>query len=332
MATPVQSQSTPPGKVLLLKESEVRQLLTMDLALEAVEKALRAEAFNEGVNIVRGRAQTDHAMLHCLGGAIKVLGAMGAKVYSTSKKHPSRFLIPLFDGKTAALLALIQADHLGQVRTGAASGIATRFMARPDADDVGVFGSGKQARTQIEAMCKVRKVARISVYSPNEERRQRFATEMTASLGVPVEAVAQPELAARGKHIICTATNARDPVLNGEWIEPGTHLNLIGSNFLARAEADVETLRKANRFVIDSKDQGHLEAGDFQVGIEANVLKWSQVIQLGEIVVGRQKGRDSEEEITIFKSLGLGIEDVATAIGVYRLAVQQSVGTWIDWE
>src|SRR5262249_341058 len=142
--------------------------------------------------IPRQRVVTDHSMLHVMGAAAKSLGVMGAKVYATSRKGAATFLVSLFDGKTGALLSLMQADYLGQVRTGAASGIATKYMARPDAAEVGVFGSGKQARTQVEAICQVRKVRRVSVYSPNEERRKAFADEMGRRCGVEVVPVGRP--------------------------------------------------------------------------------------------------------------------------------------------
>src|SRR5262249_30593298 len=147
----------------------------MELALEAVEQGLRKMALDEAHVIPRQRAVTDHAMLHVMAATAKSLGVMGSKVYSTSRKGAAQFLVSLFDGKTGALLSLMQADHLGRVRRGAASGIATKYMARGDAAEVGVFGSGKQARTQIEAICKVRKVRLVSVYSPNEDRRKAFA-------------------------------------------------------------------------------------------------------------------------------------------------------------
>jgi ornithine cyclodeaminase/alanine dehydrogenase-like protein (mu-crystallin family) len=332
MATPSQDRGLPAGKVLLLREADVRQALTMEMALEAVERALRAHALEEAVNVPRGRAQTDHAMLHCMAGAIKGMGVMAAKVYATSKKHPARFVVPLFDGRTAALLALIQADYLGQVRTGAASGVATKYLAQAESEDVGLYGTGKQARTQIEAVCKVRKIRRVTVYSPTEEHRNRFATEMSEVLGVRVEPAARPELAAQGKGIVITATSSREPVLLGAWLSQGTHLNVIGSNFLGKAEVDSATIRRANHIVIDSKDQGRLEAGDFQQALEDGLLKWSDVHELGQIVIGRYPGRKQPEDITLFKSLGLAIEDVAVAARVYQVAVQQGLGTVIDWE
>src|SRR5262249_2957904 len=153
---------------------------------------------------------TDHATLHTMAATAKSLGVMGSKVYATGRKGAATFLVSLFDGKTAALLALIQADYLGQVRTGAASGAATKYMARPDAREVVVVGSGKQARTQVEAVCKVRKVRSVAVYSPNEGRRRAFAQELSQRCAVEVVPVARPELAAQDKDIVITATTSRE--------------------------------------------------------------------------------------------------------------------------
>ena len=152
MSSPSTMMPTP-GRVLLLNEDEVRRLATMDLALEAVEAGMRKLGLDEAQLIPRQRAVSDHATLHVMAAAAKTLGVMGAKVYATGRKGAATFLVPLFDGKTSQLLALIQSDYLGQARTGAASGVATKYLARPDAAELGVFGSGKQARTQGEAMC-----------------------------------------------------------------------------------------------------------------------------------------------------------------------------------
>jgi ornithine cyclodeaminase/alanine dehydrogenase-like protein (mu-crystallin family) len=317
--------------VLLLNEDEVRRLLTMDLALEAVEQGLRKMALDEVQVIPRARAVTDHAMLHTMAATAKSLGVMGSKVYSTSRKGAAVFVVSLFDGKTGALLALIQADYLGQVRTGAASGIATRYMARPDAAEVGVYGSGKQARTQVEAVCKVRKVRRVSVYSPSEQHRKDFAAEMSARCEVEVVPVSRPEQAAQDKDVIVTATSSREPVLHGHWVPQGCHINAIGSNFLGKAEVDVATLRRCADVVVDSKDQARLEAGDFQQAIEDGALHWADVRELGQVIVGRYPVRKHPPDVTLFKSLGIAIEDVVVAGRLYQKAVAEGAGRFIDW-
>ncbi|HYV34393.1 MAG TPA: ornithine cyclodeaminase family protein, partial [Gemmataceae bacterium] len=316
--------------VLLLTEEDVRRLLTMEMALEAVEQGLRKLALDEAVNVPRARAQTDHAMLHTMSAAAKTLGYMGTKCYATSRKG-SNFLFSLFDGKSGALLALIQADYLGQVRTGAASGVATQYMARPEAAEVGVFGSGKQARTQLQAVCKVRKIRRAQVYSPNEERRRAFAQEMTDVCQCEVQPVPRPEMAAEDKDIVITATSSREPVLNGNWISEGTHLNVIGSNFLGKAEVDAVCVRRCASIIVDSKDQARIEAGDFVQPLEDGSIHWSAIHELGQVIVGRYTGRAHAEDVTMFKSLGIAIEDVAVAGVVYQKAVETGVGRTVEW-
>jgi ornithine cyclodeaminase/alanine dehydrogenase-like protein (mu-crystallin family) len=316
--------------VLLVTEDEVRRVLTMEMALDAVEDGLRKMALDEAQNVARARCQTDHAMLHVLSAAAKSLSVLGYKSYTTSRKG-HHFHVGLYDGKTGALLALIQADYLGQVRTGAASGVATEYMARPDASEVGLFGSGKQARTQLEAICKVRKIRRVQVYSPNEERRRRFAAEMRERCLTEVEPVPRPEMAAEDKDIIITATTSRDPVLNGHWIAEGTHINAIGSNFLGKAEIDDVAVRRCESIAVDSKDQARLEAGDFVQALEEGAIHWADVHELGQIIVGRYSGRAHPQDVTLFKSLGIAIEDVAVAARVYAAAQAAGIGRRVDW-
>src|SRR5262249_16676988 len=157
-----------------------------------------------------------------------------------------QFVVSLYDGKTGALLSLIQADWLGRMRTGAASGVATRYMARPDASEVGLYGSGHQAQTQLMAVCRVRRVRQVKVYNPSEERRAAFARERSERCQVEVVPVARPELAAEGNDIIITATTSRDPVLHGAWVAQGAHVNAVGSNYLGRAEVDSALFRKCS--------------------------------------------------------------------------------------
>ncbi len=269
-------------------------------------------------------------MQHMMAASAKRLGVMGYKAYATSRKNQS-FHVGLFDGKTAALIALIQADYLGQVRTGAASGVATEYMARPDASEVGIFGSGKQARTQLIAICKVRKVRHVQIYSPDEEHRRAFAAEMSEICQTEVEPVPRPEMAAEDKDIIITATSSREPVLNGHWISEGTHINAIGSNFLGKAEIDAVAVRRCESIVVDSKDQARLEAGDLVQPIEDGSIHWSDVHELGQVIVGRYTGRAHPQDVTLFKSLGIAIEDLAVAAAIYAKAQASGAGRRIEW-
>ena len=312
--------------ILYLTEAEVARVLTMDLALETTAAAFRKLALDEAVNNPRQRCQTDHVMLHVLPAAAKTLGAIGFKAYTVSKMGGAQFHVTLFDPKQGGITAILEADLLGQFRTGAASGVATKKLARADANAVGLFGTGKQARTQLLAVCKVRSIKKVSVFGRDAERRKAFATQLSQETGVEVVPVEKPEEAAKGHDIVITATAAREPVLFGEWVTPGQHLNLIGSNFLGKTESDVEVFRRTQVVVVDSKEQAKMEAGDFVEPTKAGVLQWSDVIELAPLSVGRYPGRESPEDVTLFKSLGLGIEDIALAVKVVELAKQQGLG------
>jgi ornithine cyclodeaminase/alanine dehydrogenase-like protein (mu-crystallin family) len=315
--------------ILLLNEAEVKNLLTMEMALEAVETALRKLGLDEAQNIPRSRCQTDHVVLHVMSAAAKSLGVAGYKAYGTSRQG-AHFHVGLFDGKTGELTAIVQADYLGQMRTGAASGVATKFLARPDSATVGLFGTGKQARTQLLAVCKVRAIKHVAVYSRREENRRAFCAEMTPLCQCPVEPAARSEEAAVGKDIVITATSSRDPVLQGDWLTDGAHLNIIGSNYLSKSEIDVAVVRRAKSIFVDSIDQAHLEAGDFRQARDAGVLQWPSIRELGELVAGRAPGRQQPGDITLFKSLGLAVEDIATAAMVVAKAKKANVGLFGD--
>jgi ornithine cyclodeaminase/alanine dehydrogenase-like protein (mu-crystallin family) len=315
--------------ILYLTEAEVRSLLTMNLALASVETAFRKLALDEAVNVPRQRCQTDNVMLHVLPAAAKTLNALGLKAYTTGR-FEAQFRVFLFDPKHGELTAILEADYLGAMRTGAASGVATDKLAKPDAATVGVFGSGKQARTQLEAVCKVRPIRKAVVWSRNEAKRKAFAEEMSQVCGVEVVSAEKPEQAARGCDIVCTATNSRDPVLFGQWLLDGTHVNLIGSNFLSRSEADVEVFRKAELVAVDSKDQARAEAGDFTAALDQGVLHWANIREFAHVLVGRYPGRQTPSDLTIFKSLGLGVEDIAVAVKVVELARQKGVGKTLE--
>jgi alanine dehydrogenase len=209
--------------------------------------------------------------------------------------------------------------------------VATQYMARPDAVEVGVFGSGKQARTQVQAVCKVRKVRRVQVYSLNEANRRRFATEMSELCQTEVEPVPRPEMAAEDKDIVITSTNSREPVLNGHWIAEGTHINAVGSNFLGKAELDAVTVRRCETIVVDSKDQARIEAGDFVQALEEGSIHWADIHELGQVIVGRYTGRAHPQDVTLFKSLGIALEDVAVAARVFAAAQTAGIGQSIDW-
>lgn len=315
--------------VLHLNEEEVRDLLSMEMAIEAVETGLRKMALEEAFINPRSRCQTDHTMLHVLPAACKTMGVIGFKAYATTKSRQT-FHVMIYHGKTGELLSVIQADTLGQIRTGAATAVATKVLARPDASVAAIIGSGKQARTQLIGVSKVRNLTQARVYSPNEANRIKFAAELTQECGIPVVATNSAQECVQGADIICTATTSREPVLKGEWLSPGQHLNIVGSNFLAKSEIDIDVIKKSNLICIDSSDQGKLEAGDFMPAMDSGCLEWFDIVEIGRIVANRNPGRTKPEDITLFKSLGIGLEDIAVAIRLYEKAKTLGKGRLID--
>ena len=305
---------------LLLREQHVTALLTIETAIAAVEEVLRDQALGLATNRPRQRVATGVSQLHVMPAGDKRLGVMGLKAYVSARKG-TRFLVLLYDIDSGDMLAMIEADRLGQMRTGAASGVATRYMAREDADTVGIYGTGWQAESQLMAVCAVRKIKSIAAYSRSREKREAFARKMTAILRVDVRAVDSPEEAARNQAIVVTATGSKAPVLKGDWIERGAHLNVIGSNVLIKSEIDIEAVRRASVIAVDSIDQSRVEAGDLLAAIERGVICWEQVTELGRIIAGQRTGRNDREEITLFKSNGIALEDISTALRVYNLAL-----------
>ena len=314
---------------LLLRENDVIELLDIETAITAVEEVLRDQAEGSATNRPRYRVAMPASQLHVMAAGDKRLGVTGLKVYTASRKG-TRFLVLLYDSESGDMIAMIEADRLGQMRTGAASGVATKYMARADAETVGIFGTGWQAESQLMAVCAVRRIKSITVYGRNAERRAGFARKMTWLLRVDAKPAESPEEATRGQSIVITATSAREPVLKGEWIEPGTHLNVVGSNFLSKSEVDVETIKRAAIIAVDSLEQSRIEAGDLMPAIERGVIGWESVTELGRIVAGRDSGRTSDDEITLFKSNGIALEDISTALRVYNLARERGVGEEID--
>jgi alanine dehydrogenase len=317
---------------LLLREKDVTELLDMEMAIAAVEEVLRDQAMGEATNRPRNRVTAPTSQMHFMAAGDKRLGVYGFKVYTASRKG-ARFLVMLYESETGDLLAMMEADKLGQMRTGAASGVATKYMARADADTVGIYGTGWQAESQLMAVCAVRNIKSVKAYSRSKERREAFAEKMTAQLGVEVTAVETPEEAARNQAILITITSGRDPVLKGEWIEKGAHINAAGSNFLSKAEIDVEAVRRASLIAVDSIEQSKLEAGDLLPAIDRGLIGWENIIELGQVVAGYSNGRTSDDEITLFKSNGIALEDISTALRVYNLAKERSIGETITlWE
>jgi ornithine cyclodeaminase/alanine dehydrogenase-like protein (mu-crystallin family) len=310
---------------IYLTESDVHELMDMPTAIEVIEEAFRELGQANARNVPRARAIGSGIGLHTLSASADYLGVVGWKAYTTTRSG-ARFLVAIYDGETGEMQALMEADYLGQLRTGAASGVATEYMARPDAALVGIFGTGSQARTQLEAICRVRKIERVAAYSRNDERRRKFATEMSARCQTEVVAVHAPEEAAAEKDIVICATTSKTPLFDGRVLEEGTHLNVVGSNYFTKAEIDVTTVRRADVIVCDSIEQCKLEAGDFREALETGVTDWALMHELSDVVCGEETGRAKPEQITLFKSVGLGLEDVALAAKIIERARDADIG------
>ena len=311
---------------LLLKESDVRQLLTMDMAIGAVEESFQRLA--DGSAILHSRQRLfvpGGSYLHYMAAADTRRGYMGLKIY-TSSREGLRFIVPLFNAISGELLALIEADYLGQMRTGAASGIATRLMAREDATKVGLIGTGLQARTQLLAIAQVRNIERVRVFGRDPARRANFSAGMAEQLKIPVDSVETAEAAVRETDIIVTSTTASQPVLHGQWLRPGVHINAIGANFPQKRELDGSAVLRADIIAVDSREQAKIEAGDLIQAFEGDPARWDSVRELAEIAAGRTPGRAHPNDITLFKSNGIAIEDVVTASRVYEKAIEMKIG------
>jgi len=305
------------GQPLLIRESQVREVLTMPRAIDALEAAFRDWAHGRATNQPRQRVHTPQGTLHLMGAAWHSKGYIGYKAYF-SFPTGTRFHVVLASAHTGELLALIEADWLGRLRTGAASGLATKYLARTDAATVAVLGAGAQAETQLQAVCAVRSIERAFVFSRTPETRAAFAARMTAQLNIPVHPAESVEQAVAEADVICTVTSAREPILQGAWLKPGMHLNAAGANALARRELDTFAVGRCERIFVDDPAQARVEAAELIVPIELRKLSWERVHSLAHLVGGLLPPRQSPEEITLFKSLGIALEDVAAAAIVYE--------------
>ena len=310
---------------LVLTESDVTNLLGMDDVIAAVEAAFAAYGEDRAQNRPRHRIPIPGLTLHVMSAALPPAGVLGLKAYTTGSAG-ARFVVLVWSSQTGALEAVVEADRLGQMRTGAASGVATKHMARPDARIVGCLGTGWQAQSQLEAVGAVRPVARILVFGRDAHRKQAFAEMMAQRLRVPVEAVPSALDAVRDAEIVITATTASAPVLLGRWLRPGTHINAIGVNRADRRELDDEAVRRADRIVVDDRTQAAIECGDLLPLVATGSLSWDRVGELGEVVSGRIPGRTGRDEITLFESQGLALEDMAAAALLLARARAAGVG------
>lgn len=301
-------------------EAEVARIIDMPLALQAVEAAHIALARGEATDVPRRRVRGGGAMLHLLQAAWPARGVMGFKSY-TSSAAGARFWLHLFDATSGEPLAVIEADRLGMLRTGAAGGLAARCLSRPDARVAGIIGAGWQARGQMQALAAVREIAEFRVFARTTDKLEAFCVEMASELGVPVLAAKSAQDAVTGVDIVVTVTTSSKPVLSPDWIVPGVHINACGSNSLLRRELDEATLGKAGLLCVDGRENALLESGDLAPLLDKGRIGPRQLVELGDILAGFRPGRMRADEVTIFESQGMAIQDLALGAEVLRQSV-----------
>lgn len=315
---------------LFLNEDDVRQLLTMPMTIDAVEEAHRELAHNRAIDIPRQRTRLPQTALHILQGALPGRDAIGYKAY-TSNRSGIRFLVHVFSAASGALRVVMQADYLGMMRTGAASGVATKWLARPDAEVLGVFGAGWQAEGNIEAIAAVRKLSKVKVFARNAERLAAFCARMSDRLELDVVPAASAEETVRGSDIVSTITTASSPLFDAAWLSPGTHINAAGSNSLIRREVGEDVLKVCKPIVVDSVDTALKEAGDLLPVLEKGRLNERQLVEIGDVIVGNHPGRGKPEDITLFESQGMAIQDISVAVRLEALAREQGMGVELPY-
>lgn len=313
---------------LYLSEADVLACLPMAKAVELVDGAFRQLAAGTAVNQPRRRViQPTGSVLHYM--AAGTPGYFGIKAYSTNPKFGAHFEVLLYRSEDGMPLATLEANYLGQIRTGAASGVATKYLARQAASVAGIVGSGFQAETQLAAIAEVRQLREVRVWSRKPERRAEFSRRCAEKFGLNVRAVETARECVEGADIVVTATNSREPVLESAWISPGTHINAAGSNWADRRELPTDLVYdRAGVVAVDSVEVGHLESGDLLIPLRESGDRAFAAVELADIIASKRAGRVSEDQITIFKSNGLAVEDIAVAGYVYEEATRRGLGRY----
>ncbi len=315
---------------LYLTESDVARLIDMPLALKVVEAAHQALTHGEANDVPRRRVRGGGAMQHVLQAVWSACGVMGYKAYTTSASG-ARFWLHLFSAESGEALAVIEADLLGMMRTGAAGGLAARCLSRPEARVAGIIGAGWQARGQMLALAATRELTHFKVFSRRADKLHEFCTDMSAELGVHVEPVESAEIAARESDIVVTSTTSTLPVLEGAWIAAGTHINAMGSNSLVRRELDEAAVNRADTICVDSRETALLEAGDLLPGLEKGRFTARRLVELGDILTGLRPGRKLPGDVSLFESQGLAIQDVALGVELLQHAKLAGLGQTLPY-
>jgi ornithine cyclodeaminase/alanine dehydrogenase-like protein (mu-crystallin family) len=308
-----------------LTEEDVRELVTVKDAIATLEGLFATWSDPGSINLPRQRARAGKGSFNLMGAAWGPKQLFGLKSYFGGG-NGARYHVLLYSAADGYLKAMIEADNLGQMRTGAASGLATKLLAKPDARTLGVIGSGRQAFTQVAAVCAVRPIADIRVFSPTPEHRDEFARELERELRVPAKPAASGEAAVAEADVVITITKSAEPVLRAGWLKPGVHVNAAGANASTRREIDGETVLRSTVRATDQVKQAKEEAAEYRDLISTGRLRWSDVVELGDIVTGKVAGRRGPADVTLYKSLGIALEDIAFAELILKRATERGLG------
>ena len=309
---------------IYVTEAEVARLVTVKDALATLEQLFATWGQSSTSNLPRQRARLAGGAFNLMGAAYGARGVHGLKAYAGVKG--AQFHTLLYSSVDGKLKAIIEADLFGQLRTGAASGLATKLLANPDARTLGVIGTGRQARTQVVAVCAVRPIKRVSVFSRTAEPREAFARSLEKELGIETRGASSAQACVADADVIVTITKSAEPVCRAVWLKQGVHVNAAGANSADRSEVDADIVLRAAVKVTDHVEQAKVEAREFRELVAAGTLAWSDIRELGELVTGKATGRTSPSDLTLFKSLGIALEDVAFAEVVYQRALAAGVG------
>ena len=331
-------------RTLLVSHREVAGLLPMRECIDAMADAFRALAIGDARLPLRQVIALPGSpnLLALMPGQLGVnsrerhRSAVGAKVITVFPGNDATPLdshlgvVLLFEAEMGRLLAIIDASSVTAIRTAAVSGVATKLLSNPDAGDLAILGAGVQALTHLEAMRSVRALRRIRVWSRSVERRERFAGKARQKFNLAVELADSAESCVRGADLICTVTSSRDPVLRGAWISEGAHVNAVGAALPAARELDTEAVARS-RLYVDRRDSALAEAGELLIPMSEGVLNADHIRgELGGVLMGADPGRESPRDLTVFKSLGLAIEDLAAARHIYEKGVALGTGVWVS--
>jgi ornithine cyclodeaminase/alanine dehydrogenase-like protein (mu-crystallin family) len=302
----------------------------MDAMLETIETMQRHYGLGEAYSLPRRKIIGSGGMLAVMGGGLFYDGVLGVKTYTVVKGAYS-FQVSLYDADTGSLLCYTQANRLGQLRTGATTGVAVKHLSNAGASTVGIIGTGGQAPTQLEAVCKVRGIKTVKAFSRNQANREAFAKSMAASLGVEVSAAASNREAVEDSDVVICIAATMDPVLEGGWLKPGATVIGAGPTTWRAREVDDETLSRADKVFVDSIEQAPVEAGDMAGAVDRGIFQWSQVLELRHAVAGMVAGRDNPNQVIYAKLMGTGVADVAAAKLAYESAKAAGLGMEMDW-